>query len=47
MEGIAIAIVTLLAISVLRWPMLPVLLVLAPAAILIAWLVQHRRPTDR
>jgi len=46
-EGIAMAIVTLLAISVLRWPMLPVLLVLAPAAILIAWLVQHRRPTGR
>ena len=46
-EGILIAVVTLLAISVLRWPMLPVLLVVAPVAILIAWLIQHRQPTAR
>jgi chromate transporter len=37
LDGIAIAVATLAAIAVLRIPMLPVLLVLAPVGVLIAW----------
>ncbi len=42
-DGMVVAAVTLVAIALLRMPMLPVLLVLAPLAILVAWYLQHRK----
>jgi chromate transporter len=41
-DGMVVAAVTLGAIAYLRIPMLPVLLVLAPVAILVAWYLQSR-----
>jgi chromate transporter len=42
-DGIAVATVTLVAIAFLRIPMLPVLLVLAPIGVLVAWYLQARQ----
>jgi chromate transporter len=39
-DGILVAVATLAAIAVIRLPMLPVLLVLAPVGVLVAWLRQ-------
>ena len=39
-DGIVVALLTLVAIAIIRFPMLPVLLVLAPLAVLVAWLRQ-------
>jgi len=41
-DGIVVAVVTLVAIAFLRFPMLPVLLVVAPLAIAFAWYRQGR-----
>lgn len=41
-DGIVIALVTLGAVAFLRLPMLPVLLVVAPLAVLVAWVMQTR-----
>jgi chromate transporter len=43
---LAMAFVTVLAVGVLRWPMIPVILVLAPIGIAIEALAQHRRTTS-
>jgi chromate transporter len=39
-DGIVVALVTLAAIAFLRFPMLPVLLMVAPLAVLVAWFRQ-------
>jgi chromate transporter len=46
-DGIAVALATLAAVAFLRWPMAPVLLVLAPLAVLIAWVLQARAGARR
>jgi chromate transporter len=46
-DGIVVAVVTLGAIAFLRVPMLPVLLVLAPIAVLVAWFRQSAKAPAR
>jgi chromate transporter len=45
-DGIVVAVVTLAAVAFIRIPMLPVLLVLAPVAVLIAWIRQGGMARD-
>ncbi len=42
--AIAIAALTVLGVGVLGWPMLPVVLALAPVSIALAWMQARRRP---